>query len=580
MCITLVGCNKKATSNSKIWFAYSTENLIGDHDYFEEENENIYEDRDKTLRFSCLKNENEGVQLMITAKEYISSFDFILPDVSGPNGTISKDHFSVSAAYYMNIDYSNEKMALSGYYPDALIPLSNYKFRRMNFIDKDRNQALYINLKTDADTKAGEYQGVGKLILDDEKIDIPFEVKVYDATLPNAVHQNSAFGLWYDQIVNGEMDNAGPEMDEAYYDFLVEKRISPREMTPAITSSFDEFVDSFTEKVAKNERVASARLPIDGYNFSKANVRDILQKLIDKNIALREEGDNKTNLFEKTFFYIDDEPYPDVFDLVRHHDKVIFDAKKALCDQLNEYPDLYESFTRIPNVVTREYVSELVATNDKGGIECWCPLITFFQTEENRELYKQRQASNDRDFGEHVWWYICCDPVSPYPSYHLDADTIHSRILRYMQYDYEIEAQIFWNTCYYSKYSRGDTLQRELWRDPISWQLCAGDGMLMYPGYTFGIFGPITTLRMENILAGNEEYEYLWMIDQKVQEYNQSNGTNYVTNELLQKYYSRLFTNVITNTDTENFEEVRFELLNLVESLYKDVNQGMEILMK
>ena len=581
MCVTIVGCQTKTASNSKIWYAYSTENLLGDRDYFAGgENNKIYENRDKTLRFSCLKNENEGVQLMISAQEYINNFDFILPDVTGPNGTITKDHFSVAAAYYMNVDYSNEKNAASGYYPDALIPLSNYKFRRMNFIDKERNQALYINLKTDSDTPAGEYQGVGKLILDEQTIDIPFSIKVYDAILPNAVHKNSAFGLWYDQIPNGEMDNAGPEMDETYYNFLVEKRISPREMMPAITKSFDEFVTSFTEKVAKNERVASARLPIDGYNFSKANVRDILQKLIDKNLVLREAGDNQTNLFEKAFFYIDDEPYPDVFDLVRHHDKVIFDAKKALCSQLNDYPDLYESFTRIPNVVTREYINELVATNEQGGIQCWCPLITFFQTPENRAVYQQRQVSNNRDFGEHVWWYTCCDPVSPYPSYHLDADTIHARILSYMQYDYGVEGQIFWNTCYYSKYSRGDTLQRDLWRDPISWQLCAGDGMLMYPGHTFGIFGPITTLRMENILASNEEYEYLWMIEQKVQEYNLANGTNYITNELLQKYYDRLFTNVITNVDTENFEEVRQELLSLIETLYKDINKGMEVLTK
>ena len=149
-----------------------------------------------------------------------------------------------------------------------------------------------------------------------------------------------------------------------------------------------------------------------------------------------------------------------------------------------------------------------------------------------------------------------------------------------MQFDYGIEAMIFWSVCYYSKYSRGDTYSRDVWTDPISWQLCAGDGQLVYPGYSFGIKGPITTLRMENILAGNEEYEYLWMIDQKVQEYNSLKGTSYLTNGLLQQYYSRLFKNVVFGTDSQNFEEVRIELLDLLESLYADLDSGMSKLLK
>ena len=582
MCVSLVGCNeKKAKTDHKLWFAYSTENLLSDKDYFDGgENNEIYANRGKTLHFSCIKNENEGAQLMITASDYIASFDFELPDVSGPSGTIRKDHFSVAAAYYMNIDYSNEKSASSGFYPDALIPLFNYKFRRMNFIDKGRNQALYINLKTDENTPAGEYKGTGKLHLDDEVIDIPFEVKVYDVLLSEEVHQNSAFGLWYDQTVKGELSNYSPEMDEIYYNFLVDKRISPREMPPALTQSFDDFVESFTNLVAKNDRVASARIPIDIYNFSAANVESILQKMINKNLALRAAGDNKTNLFAKSFFYMDDEPYPDIFDRVREHDKTIFDVKKLLCSQLYSYPDLYESFTKIPNVVTREYLNELVATNTKGGVQTWCPLVSFFQSADNRALYRQRQASDDREFGEHVWWYTCCDPISPYPNYHLDASLMLARMMPYMEYDYDIEARLFWNTNYYSKYSRGDTLPRDIWTDPISWQLCAGDGMLMYPGYTFGINGPITTQRLENILAGNEEYEYLYMIEQKVEEYNALKGKHYVANELLNKYYSRLFTNVVANTDTANFETVRSELLNLLETLYTNLESGMEILLK
>ena len=584
LCTTLVGCTRNKKVSNKIWHAYSTENLISDWDYFNGKPENLmYANRDKTLRFKCLKNENEGAQLMITANNYIASFDFELPDVSGDSGTISKDNFSVSVAHYMNVDFSNEKESMGGLYPDALIPLKNYKFRRMNFIDKGRSQSLYINLRTQNDTPAGEYKGIGKLHLDNEVIDIPFEVKVYDATLPSEVHQNAAFGIWYNQIEKGEKDNIGPEINRNYYDFIVEKRISPRELPPELTTDSNEFTDfikNYVDLVAKNEKIAGLRLPITSFDVSQERVEKLFQKLIDKNLELRYAGDSEIDLFKKIYFYMDDEPFASMFDKVREHDKAIYDAKIAKRSQLTAYPDLYESFMHIPNVVTREYLPELVATETKGGIQTWCPLMNFFQTAKNRELYKQRQASTDRECGEGVWWYTCCDPISPYPNFHLDAKLIYSRILRYMQFDYDIEGSIFWSVNYYSKYVKGQTLDRDLWTDPISWATCAGDGMLVYPGYDFGIKGPITTLRLESILASNEEYEYLWMIDQKVQEYNSSKGTSYKTNELLSKYYEKLFTNMIANTDVDSFESVRVEFLSLVESLYKNLDSAMADLIK
>ena len=172
------------------------------------------------------------------------------------------------------------------------------------------------------------------------------------------------------------------------------------------------------------------------------------------------------------------------------------------------------------------------------------------------------------------------DPQSPYPNYHLDANLILARVISYLQYDYNVEGTLFWNTCYYSKCTQGVVTPRDIWNDPISWETCAGDGMLLYPGYTFGIKGPITTLRLENLLAGNEEYEYLWIINEKVQEYNSIHKTTYVTNTLLAKYYSQLFEDMIIKLDTDVFEEVRIQLLEVLEALNTNLDAGIEMLVK
>ena len=583
ICISLVGCKGSKKSDTHIWWSYAAENLISDFNYFDKEIEEnkAYMDRDKTLRFNCMKNENEGVQLMISPIKDIESFDFILPDVTSSSGTITKDHFSVSVAYYMNVDFSNERMSLSGLYPDALIPLENYKTRRLNYIENGYNQALYINLTTADDVSAGLYKGTGKLILDDETIDIPFEVNVFDATMSNTNHIKSCFLIWYELIANGEKRNAGPEMNQKYFDFLVSKRLSPGELPPELKVDNQLFVDNYIEKVAKNDKVSGCRLISNG-NYTKENARDILQKLITKSIQLRNQGDTTTNAFKKAYFYIDDEPTAERYATVRQHDKEIFELKKELAPQLASYPDLYESFTHMENVVTTPYNESLVANaeNDYAGVECWCPQAQNFQSQQARDLYKSRQSSADRDFGEHVWWYVCNDPVMPYPNYHLDANVITAREFRYMHYNYGIDGTLFWNVCYYAKEKSDFVSPRDLWNDPISWESCAGDGMLVYPGLTFGIDGPITTLRLENILAGNEEYEYLWMIEQKVQEYNALHGTNYVANTLLQKYYAKLYTNMISNLDVDALEEVRIELLSIIEALYKNLDDGIAMLTK
>ena len=585
ICTSLVSCNKKQKTylKYKVWNAYSTENLISDMNYFDGYSDHeIYKNRDKTLRFSCGKNENEGAQLMISAETFINSFDLELPDVTGTQGTISKDNFSVSVAYYMNVSFSNERDALPGCYPDALIPLENYKFRKLNFIEENRNQALYINLKTTKDTPTGEYFGTGKLHLEEDVIDIPFEVTIYDVTMPDEVHQKAHFGLWYDEIANGEKRNANSEMNMAYFSFLLDKRIAPMDFPNEMKTNFDMFIENYVELVVNNKTNAGIRLPVIWSNYSTSKVSSILEKMIQKNINLRGAGNSNINLFNKCYFYIDDEPTASQYETVRGHDKDIYDAKVYLANKYNlkiDYPDIYASLMQVPNVVTREFNEELVATQEQGGIQTWCPQVQHFQSEQSREKYRERQSSNNREGGEHVWWYTCIDPQSPYPNYHLDANLLLTRVISYLQYDYNVEASLFWNVCYYTKILHGVTTPRDLWQDPLSWENCASDGMLVYPGYTFGIKGPITTLRLENLLAGNEEYEYLWMINQKIQEYNTIHTTSYETNVLLNKYYSQLFTNMIIGLDVNVFENVRVQLLQLLEALNHNLDNGMQELL-
>lgn len=591
MCLGLVSCGGKSSGDVDLYYAYATENLLSDWDYLQEKGEDEFETefileqnkpfigRDHTLRYHLMQGEHDGMQLMVRPHHYVNTFDFKLPTLKNESGDeLSQENLKVSAVWYQEVISSLERDSLSGFYPDALIPLENYKWRRNDHINKDMNQSLYIEVTSTYDTKPGNYKGTGQLLLDDKEYDIPFEVTIYDVKMSNETHWNSSYLIWYEEIVNGERENAGNEMNKIYFDYVVDHRMSPDQLPDDLKSNPQVLADNYYKYIANDPRISSYRMPFAGTSFSKDSARNYLQALINKNIEVIKAGDKDCDFFKKIYFYVDDEPSSANYDVVRSHDKDIYDLKNELKDQLKDYPNLVESFTHIENLVTLHFNELLVPTEEQGGIQCWCPQYQHFNTPEQRANYKARQASKDRQYGENVWWYGCMDPASPYPSNHLDAKLITGRCVPWMQYAYGIEGNIYWNVCYYSKQTQTVKMGRDIWYDPMTWVNCAGDGALLYPGIDYGIKGPIPTLRIESIQAGSEDYEYLYYIGERVNEYNKLNNANLNATEQLQSYFDRIFVNVTPYTDAIEFENVRIEVLKLCETLNKNLNEGIELL--
>lgn len=177
--------------------------------------------------------------------------------------------------------------------------------------------------------------------------------------------------------------------------------------------------------------------------------------------------------------------------------------------------------------------------------------------------------------GENVWWYGCMHPQSPYPTYHLDDELITSRIVSWMQYDYGIEGMLYWCINFYMRYSNGSTVARDPWKDPEVVLETPGDGYLVYPGREYGVEGPISTMRLESIRESHEDYEYFWLFEQKINEYNEAHGTALDANTLLQTYFEGLYTGTIPETDSDAFHAQRVELLKALELLHQDLDAAV-----
>lgn len=583
--ICICGCQPKPEQNAedlpvKLWWAYATENLLQDmqYDY----------DRDSTVRFYGIRGETEAMQLMITPKDPVDKFDLEINDLTSENGDeLSEKCFEIFVNWYVNVESSYNSKSDYGYYPDALVPLKNSKRNRENYIEAGQNQGLWIHVNIPEDQPSGVYSGVAELELDDDEYEIPIVVTVYDVTMPEQVHSKTAFAVWYDYIAKGE-GTYSPELADNYFWYLINKRIMTTNVEPGKYSSFDAYMEFMVDNLASNTKVACYNLPYrvctgaDGHALlAEESVMDLLNRMVDRNILLRQNGDTETDLFKKAYYYLGnvcDEPHtPEAFERTRICDLIISRCKLTVAERLNDYPDLKESLLGIQHVVTTGIVPELLGSDTEGGVQTWCPTFDNFQSQEQRDRYYDRRENADRVMGEGIWWYGCIIPTAPYPTYHMDDSLVVPRVVSWMQFDYRIEGNLYWAVNYY------DTCEssgRDVWTSANSWPSIVGEGQLLYPGAKYGIYGPIATCRLESIREGNEDYEYFYMIDQQVQAYNAEHQTEHDSRELLQFVFEGLYNGMMPARDPNAFHEKRLELLQVLEDIFRDRDATIEALLQ
>ena len=515
-----------------------------------------------TLSFHSAKGEIESGQFVITPDANVAAYGICVTDaISAGGNVIPASAFEIFAVDYIAVtDAANG--GENGMFPDALIPFFNYKNQKDNKITKGENQGIWINLNVAEDMAAGEYTGSVLLTMNGIVVEIPMEITVYDVQLPEQVNAQSAFMLWYGHIALGEGTDS-EALQQAYYDYLVTKRVMPNMPANYITADVQTYVNYIAENLANNPKIASYALPYakDASGMLDANaVTQVLTALINKNIELRQAGEENTDLFAKAYFYlanIIDEPTANQYEQVLACDRIISDAKAALVSRLEGYPDLQESFLNINHIVTTSYKEAL-----SSGDITFCSKFNGF---------------DEADYaGEEVWWYGCVSPNTPYPTYHLNDELITSRVLSWMQYDYHVSGNLYWCVNYFKDRIDGQETVRDVWNDPSPLAGTPGDGYLLYPGTDYNVFGPIGTMRLESIREGNEDYEYFLMFAQYIAQYNAANSAALDADELLQTYFTGLYDGMYPNADSALFAQQRISLLEMLEKMGDDLNAAVE----
>lgn len=428
--------------------------------------------RDAANRISlyAAKGESESAQVVISAgSEPLKNVQVSLDALTGPGGAIAQ--IELSKVVY--IDLPNLKMVM----PDALPPATPFE------VAANSNQPVWITLIVPRNALPGNYSGevVVKPSNAAERR-FPIRLTVWNFSMPQGPSHKTAFGISRNllPLQHGIMRGgaASERLYAKYYNFLLDRWISAYWLPPAVTSPQ-------AERYIKDPRVTGFLIP---YSDDVEEMRKSIDSLRSR------------DLMDKAYFYPVDEPYTEP-----HYKRMV-----EVCNKIHSIDPklrIVIPYYRDPSFDTSGKTLHELAD---GHINIWCPNVWYFNEHQERLNAKIEK-------GEEFWWYVCCDPAAPYPNYFLNFDGPSHRVLPWMGWKYRSEGLLYWNTTWWNDDENGTA---DPWVDMATVKGINknhyGDGSLLYPGKKVGIDGPVSSIRLELLREGLQDYEYLAMLEKKI----------------------------------------------------------------
>ncbi len=470
------------------------------------------------------KNESEYCQIAVRARDGRKNTYFEISDFTDEKGnTIPVEVYSEYAVETYGKPFNTK-------YYDALVPAEKSFTLNMR---TGLNYVFAVRIKTDSDTAAGDYKATvkfGNAEADGNKYEnesVEINAHIWNFTLPDAPAMDTAMGIErYDIALVHGVSQGSAERDELYkkyYDFLLDRGVSGYDLPYDI-------LDDRADAYMSNPRVKSFRIPYG----SDEQITAYYNKL-SKN----------AEWFKKGYFYPIDEP----------HSPENIQSYNAICERLSR---LFPGYHMVTPFYTNNIdgVEESNLKIQEGKSDIICPETVIFSEEGFGDAVKSRVASGDK-----VWWYVCCgpSPTSDYCNLFVQQSSLIHRILFWQQKQYDVTGLLYWDTTYWRDVQFPDGTHAKdpwesAWTTPWTGDDTFGDGSLLYNGNHIGIDGPVSSLRLECVSNGIEDYEYLTIAEK------------YLGKEAVDKIIGKVSANLTDFTYSDKaFLSARIELGNAVE---------------
>ncbi|MCY3020056.1 MAG: DUF4091 domain-containing protein [Planctomycetota bacterium] len=490
----------------------------------------VWDGAAKTVSLGSAKNEYVAFQIAVRALEgNLQDVTVVPADLKGANGaTIPVATMDLFVEHYLDVKVSSRgggapkdiiPHCTAGEHPAQMVPFSAKRYGAPFAVAAGRNQPVWVDIYVPEDAAAGKYTGAFSVTAGPATLaELKVELTVWNFALPHETHFRSFLytgpeNLAWGHHIPRELDApAFIAIEERYFQMAHQHRLN-----------FNPSAGGIVNEIGK--RYAAY---FDGTGFKERVGKGVGQNVLcmspegDTEAAIKSGAKAIVELYEAKKFtaflfgYMWDEPHsPEDFATSKQRCKWVHDAvgKKL------------RTFIATPQ--WQKY--------DGGDVDIY--------SEPSIEDIPKVLARGDT-----VWAVNGGYGAGPY----VDSPGFGGRSIVWMNWKMKLGGWQFWDCCYWvdkqnRKHKQGNRWVRDmtmkeidtnpekyltdLWNDPlnfdesrkkgypVAWSIrINGDGLLFYPGYEAGIDGPIASFAMKSLRRGAQDYEYLWLLQQKGKE--------------------------------------------------------------
>lgn len=476
-------------------------------------------DQPGQISVRAARNEYESAQIVVTAVNAISSLTASVSAISGPGSV--KPSVTRNFVGYVPVEHGTPYTLLSHLvavapcdFPDPLLESSSVS------VEAGKNQPIWLTVRVPANTRPGRYTGSVTVTGDGESVSVPLSIEVSPAMLPS--RRTLSFTNWFN--IETIADYHGlTQWSEAYWTVL---------------ATYGQFMANYRMNTIRSQlnRLIIARDDGSGqyaFDFSRFDRWVELFKSVGA-IGTIEGGHICGRLtYEGTDFYVwfptllnpdgstKPKPPPTVAtspEAVAWYSQFLpalqqhLEQKGWIDSYIQHVGDepLSQSAASYRGVaaIVRQYaprfriVDAIECTDLVGAVDIWVPQTRFYG--DNRTFFEQRKAA-----GEQVWVYTCLTPKGEYMNRFVDYPLIDVRLLHWVNFKYNLPGYLHWGLNFW----HGDPFTKieYNWGSPTSAFQPPGDTHIVYKG----AYGPLSSIRLEALRDGIEDYELLRLLARK-----------------------------------------------------------------
>lgn len=495
------------------------------------------------LTLSAARSEWEGRLLVMRSGATVENVVLEPSDLQRYEGDVAmpdyiwRNNVSCYWTHYVRVRTPSYGMRrISAYLPDALPPLVLENGRVVpHDVEAGRTHPFYVLFYVPEGTPAGTYRGtIRAASANAPEVIVPVQLRVYGFSVARrslktsfgmdlrwAKYTSTPNHLWPSRVYypDRESTKIGADTIARWMRFMADHRVSPQTLAPGVdapsgsglvparSNYLNDFLGSGTANTFEGDRLNfnTAHLP-DG-SYEPNYIDNPFRSSSNRVRAARYYRSMYTALrpwIRKSVVYTIDEPRP---------------TQRRFVEQYGAFVHKYAPGAKF--MVTLH--GKRFGYKPLRNVDIFVQRLHFWWYDYKRWIVKIRRMRKQ------VWMYShTTDHQAAAPLYLIDKPASDSRIQGWFAYLTGANGLLYYNLDRWQGPRPEDRWFRDPYRDPLSSVIIAengrrvrsnGDGSLIYPGYYpalgLNVVGsaPVSSLRMEALRDGLEDYEYLKLLE-------------------------------------------------------------------